>query len=140
MDARLAKIRELTTRHKVDTDELSGLLAGLNARIEELQETSESIDALGKRAERAGAAYFKVADSLSAARSASAASLGEAVTNQIVELGLLNGHFRIVVEAKPKDTSRCEWTGSHRVSSCAKPRTSVRATFKGRIRRGTVAR
>jgi len=102
VNARLAKIRELATRHKVDTDELSGLLADLNARIEELQETSESIDALGKRAERAGAAYFKVADSLSAARSTSAASLGEAVTNQIVELGLLNGHFRVVVETKPK--------------------------------------
>ena len=103
VEARLAKIRELATRHKVDTNELSGLLAGLNARIEELQETSESIDALGKRAERASAAYFKVADSLSAARSASAASLSEAVTSQIVELGLLNGHFRVVVEAKPKE-------------------------------------
>ena len=103
VEARLAKIRELTTRHKVEADELSGLLIGLNARIEELQETSESIDALGERTEEAGAAYFKVADKLSAARSASAASLSEAVTSQIVELGLPNGHFRVVAESKPKE-------------------------------------
>ncbi len=103
VDARLAKIRELATRHKVEADELSSLLIGLNARIEELQETSESIDALGERTEEAGAAYFKVADTLSAARSASAASLSEAVTSQIVELGLPNGHFRVVAESKPKE-------------------------------------
>ena len=103
VDARLAKIRELATRHRVEANKLSGLLIGLNARIEELQETSESIDALGKRTEEAGAAYFKVADKLSAARSASAASLSQTVTSQIVELGLLNGHFRVVVESKPKE-------------------------------------
>ena len=103
VDARLAKIRELATRHKVEADELSSLLIGLNARIEELQETSESIDELGKRTEQAGAAYLKAADKLSAARSASATSLSEAVTSQIVELGLLNGHFRVVVESKPKE-------------------------------------
>ena len=113
VDARLAKIRELATRHKVDTDELSGLLARLNARIEALEDASESFEALAARAEQAGDAYFEVAASLSAARATSAASLGGAVTDQIMELGLPHGRFRVVVEAKPKE--QADATGLDRI-------------------------
>ena len=103
VDARLAKIRELAARHRVDPEALTGLLAQLNARIEALEDASESVDALAKRAEQAGTAYFEVAAELSAERATSATSLSEAVTSQIVELGLPHGRFRAVVEAKERE-------------------------------------
>src|SRR4029077_14764919 len=58
-------------------------------------------------------AYFKRAGQLSAARKKSAAKLGRAVTEQLAELGMPNGEFR--VELPPKPEERADATGLERV-------------------------
>jgi DNA repair protein RecN (Recombination protein N) len=62
----------------------------------------------------ARAAYFKRATQLSAARKKSAATLGRAVTEQLVELGMPNGEFRVDLTEKPEE--RADATGLERVS------------------------
>jgi len=103
VDARLAKIRDLAVRHKVDPETLGGVLGTLHGRIEELENSSESLDAMAERAKKAQAAYFETAEQLSAARTASATSLSAAVSVQIAELGLPHGRFHAAVDAKPRE-------------------------------------
>jgi len=103
VDGRLAKISDLAARHKVDREDLGGVFDTLNARIEDLENASESLEALAARAEQSRSAYFEAAERLSAARTASAASLSEAVSGQIAELGLPHGRFRAAIRTKPEE-------------------------------------
>ena len=103
VDARLARIRELAARHRVDAPQLVGLLGTLNERIAQLETATESLDALARRLAQARADYFDAAGRLSAARARSAAALSETVTRQITELGLPHGRFHADVQPKPAD-------------------------------------
>jgi len=113
LDERLAKFRALARRHSVEERELSGVLDALKRRLADLEGGSESIEDLAARATSARAAYFKRATQLSAERKKSAATLGRAVTEQLVELGMPNGEFRVELTAKPEE--RADATGLERV-------------------------
>ena len=113
LEERLAKFRALARRHSVGEHELGAVLETLKRRLADLDGGAESIEELTARAASARADYFKRATQLSAARKKSAATLGRAVTEQLVELGMPNGEFRVELTAKPEE--RADATGLERV-------------------------
>jgi len=114
LDERLAKFRALARRHSVEERELCAVLDKLRRRLADLDGGAESIEDLAARVTSARSAYFKRATQLSAARKKSATTLGRAVTEQLVELGMPNGEFRIELAEKPEE--RADATGLERVS------------------------
>ena len=109
VEARLARIRELATRHKVEDEALGNVLETLQTRIEQLEGTSESLSDLAQRVEHAATAYFEAAEKLTEARAKCAVTLGREVTGQIAELGLPHGEFRVSIQPKPSE--RADTTG-----------------------------
>ncbi len=103
VESRLAKIRDLALRHKVDDESLGGVLERLRSHIDELEDASESLEALAERTRQAAASYFEAADDLGAARIASAGALSDAVSAQMRELGLPHGRLRIAIRPKPRE-------------------------------------
>jgi DNA repair protein RecN (Recombination protein N) len=103
VEARLAAITDLARKHRVDEGALPGLQAKLDARIAELDASSETLELLTERCERAAQDYFKVAEKLSKARAKSAAGLAELVAAQLRQLGLPHARFRVELEAKPRE-------------------------------------
>jgi DNA repair protein RecN (Recombination protein N) len=103
VDARLAKTRDLSSRHNVEPENLHSMLNTVNAQIEELEGTSESLDTLVERAEQARTAYFEAAEQLSTARKNSANTLSKTVSKQVIELGLPHGRFHTAIRAKPEE-------------------------------------
>jgi len=113
VEARLSKIRELARRHDVPEEEVARLRDRLQLRVAELQTDSESLDELATRCQRNSKAYFEAAAELSEARTASAQRLGDRVTEQLAELGLPHGYFRVELQPKPKE--RADGNGLDRV-------------------------
>jgi DNA repair protein RecN (Recombination protein N) len=113
VESRLAKIRALSRRHRVEEAELSGVAERLEASIDVLEGGSESLEQLASRSAAAEARYFELASSLSAARERHAAELSARVSAQLKELGLPHGEFLARVERKPKE--RADATGLDRV-------------------------
>jgi DNA repair protein RecN (Recombination protein N) len=113
VESRLARIRALARRHRVEEAELIGVSARLEASIEALEQGGESLEQLAARATSAEARYFELAGSLSAARDRQAGELSALVSAQLKELGLPHGDFLVVVERKPKE--RADATGLDRI-------------------------
>jgi DNA repair protein RecN (Recombination protein N) len=100
---RLAKIRALARRHKVDDEALPGVLPALRERLDALESGASSAAALAERADQAAARYAEAAAALSAGRRAAAEDLGTRVSAQLEELGMPQGRLRVAVEAKPAE-------------------------------------
>jgi len=113
LEERLAKFRALAKRHATGESELGTVLETLKRRLADLEGGGESIEELAKRAASARAAYLRRAEELSAARHKSAAKLGRAVSEQLAELGMPHGEFRVSLPAKPEE--RADATGLERV-------------------------
>lgn len=113
VESRLARIRTLARRHRVEETELVGVAARLEASIEALERGGESLEQLAARTAAAEAHYFELAQSLSARRTRQAAELSALVSAQLKELGLPHGEFLALVEQKPKE--RADATGLDRV-------------------------
>jgi DNA repair protein RecN (Recombination protein N) len=113
VESRLARIRTLARRHRVEEAALVGVAARLDASIETLERGGESLEQLAAKAAAAEARYFELAGALSVARERQAAKLGAAVTAQLKELGLPHGDFLVVVERRPKE--KADSTGLDRI-------------------------
>jgi DNA repair protein RecN (Recombination protein N) len=113
VESRLARIRTLARRHRVEEAELTSVAARLAASIEALEQGGDSLEQLAVRATAAEARYFEHASSLSAARESQAGELGALVSAQLKELGLPHGEFLVIVERKPKE--RADATGLDRI-------------------------
>ena len=113
VESRLATIRSLALRHRVEEAELGDLLETLRSRIDALGNAAESLEAARRRARQARDTYFGAAEELSAARLRGAVSLSEAVEAQMAVLGLPNGRFRAEIGKKPRD--RADATGLDRI-------------------------
>ena len=113
VESRLARIRGLAQRYKVDEAELGHLLERVRSRLASFGSASEALEGARERREKAREAYFAAAAELSRVRAASAASLGESVTAQMVVLGLPNGRFRAEIRDKSRD--RADSNGLDRI-------------------------
>ncbi|MDH3419058.1 MAG: DNA repair protein RecN [Gammaproteobacteria bacterium] len=103
LETRLATIADLARKHKVASSALVDLKGQLESRIEEIDAGAESLELLTERAERACREYFDVAELLSQARTAAAATLAEQVSAQLRQLGLPHGRFRAALSPKPPE-------------------------------------
>jgi DNA repair protein RecN (Recombination protein N) len=113
LETRLAKIRALARRHRVEEAELVDVALKLEAAVDALDTSNESLEQLAAKAAAAETNYFELAGRLSQKRERCAAALSEEVSAQLKELGLPNGEFLAVVEPKPKE--RADATGVDRV-------------------------
>ena len=113
VDERLARIRSVARRHGVAPEELTSTLASLRARIDALDDSVGSLEAIAAEAAAARSAFLSTAKKLSAKRTKQAAALGRAVTAELTELGMPHGEFRVDLEPKPEE--RADATGLERV-------------------------
>ena len=113
VESRLARIRSLAQRYHVEETELGHLLERVRSRLAAFENASESLEAARERALQAREDYFSAAAELTRVRAASAASLGAAVTAQMVVLGLPDGQFRAHIRAKTRD--RADSSGLDRI-------------------------
>ena len=103
LENRLSKIRELARKHKTDAEALVSVFGRLQARVEEFENSGESLELLASRMEAAAAAYFTAAGELFDARAASAEKLAELISAQLRELGLPHGRFRVELTRKTRE-------------------------------------
>ncbi len=103
LENRLSKIRELARKHKTDAEALASVFGRLQARVEEFENSGESLELLASRMEAAAAAYFTAAGELFEARAASAEKLAELISAQLRELGLPHGRFRVELTRKTRE-------------------------------------
>lgn len=97
-EARLFELRGVARKHRVQPDELPGLLAELSGRFDRLTSGGAGIARLEKAAEDAHRAYREAAKTLSAVRALAAARLDAAVAAELKPLKLDAARFRTVVE------------------------------------------
>jgi DNA repair protein RecN (Recombination protein N) len=100
---RLSAIHDLARKHRVDEAELAGVEANLNARLNKLGESGDSLEHLAEQVQTAADAYFSAAEELSKARIHSSELLAELVTAQIKELGLPHGRFQVTIKRKTRE-------------------------------------
>ena len=104
LDARIDAVTQLARKHRVPPEELSEVLARLQARLDELALAADPA-ALAAREQEAAAAYLKVAQRLSKERRQAAKKLGEAVTQAMQELAMPGGRFEIVLDVLDEGAS-----------------------------------
>jgi len=100
---RLSAIHDLARKHHTDEAELGGVEDNLNARLDELAQSGDSLEQLAAQVQLATDAYFSAAEKLSTARVQSSELLSELVTGQIKELGLPHGRFRVNIGRKSRE-------------------------------------
>jgi DNA repair protein RecN (Recombination protein N) len=105
IEERLARIRALSRRHRVDDAELWRLESEMATQLAELDSANESKEALETRVNDAKREFENSANALSKLRRKHAKRLARDVSAQIKNLGLPNGEFDVLIEAKPKADS-----------------------------------
>jgi DNA repair protein RecN (Recombination protein N) len=105
IESRLNRIRELSRKHKVQEQDLASVQATLQARVDELDDSSESLDALSEATERARNDFLSSAKKLSKERAGSSAELAELVSAQLRELGLPHAQFRVQLTQKSPESA-----------------------------------
>ena len=98
VDARIDAVTQMARKHRVAPEELSDVLARLQARLDELTLAADPA-ALAAREQEAEVTFHKAAKRLSKARHQAAQKLGEAVTHAMQELAMPGGRFEIVLDA-----------------------------------------
>lgn len=113
VEARLAKMRALARRHRVEESALAGLVESLSTRLADLDAGEQSLENLEHRVSQAEQGYFALAEALSKDRVRAAHSLDRDVSTQLKELGLPHGEFRTALERRPRE--RADASGLDRI-------------------------
>tara|TARA_B100000029_G_C17601812_1_gene966001 strand:+ start:2458 stop:4140 length:1683 start_codon:yes stop_codon:yes gene_type:complete len=103
IENRLSIAKELATRHDIEPENLFRLCEDLESRINEIQVSCETLDELSKNVIEAEKLYFQLAEQLTQKRLLSAELLSQEVTDQMMELGLPHGSFRVLITKKTKE-------------------------------------
>ena len=141
VNQRIAGLRALARKHRVEVGELAELAQSLAAELEELQGDAYDIDALCAQLEQARAEYAFSADELSRKRTQTAASLSEQISQVMQQLGMTGGRFVIEVEAGEQSSAH----GSDRISYLVSanqgqpPKTLARVASGGELSRISLA-
>lgn len=98
-EERLFALREAARKYRVSVDELAGVLADFQTRLDAIDGGGAKLKAAGVAAERAKAAYMETARKLSAARATAARKLETAVARELVPLKLGHAKFRVALDA-----------------------------------------
>jgi DNA repair protein RecN (Recombination protein N) len=101
LEARIEAVMGAARKHRVMPEELPGVFAGLEARLEELTLAADPA-ALAEKEQAAKAAYEKLARKLSAQRKKGATELSAAVTEGMQQLAMVGGRFEVALDALPE--------------------------------------
>jgi len=113
LDATLARLHELSRKHRVAPEELADRQAAFAAELEALHDAGTRLATLDGEIAGATARWREAADALGLLRAASAARLAQSTTALIAELGMGGGVFEVALE--PLETSRPDPLGGERV-------------------------
>lgn len=114
VDSHLARLHELSRRHRLPVAELHDKLAALRIELNELEGAGDALEQLAAQRERLQHDYTLAAAQLSQARVMAATRLSEEVSVLMTELGMAGGLLRIELEAAvgeepdPQGQERCE--------------------------------
>jgi DNA repair protein RecN (Recombination protein N) len=112
LDQRLARLHELSRKHRVPPEGLAAQRDALAAELDALRGAGERLRKLDDEIEAAAAAWRKAAGTLSAARTKAAKTLSAATTALLSELGMGGGRFEVLLE--PAEAGRPDPQGAER--------------------------
>jgi len=114
VDNHLARLHELSRRHRLPMAELHDRLTTLRTELAELEGAGDALEQLAAQRQQLEQDYARAAARLSQARAAAASKLGEEVSHLMAELGMSGGQLRIELETVPDEEpdpqgrERCE--------------------------------
>jgi DNA repair protein RecN (Recombination protein N) len=95
LDERLGVLHDLSRKHHVDAIELPKLLSQLSTELADLLSAQDDSANLGKKITAMEAAYFDLANKLTASRRKFAKVLEKKVSENMQQLGMKNGEFSV---------------------------------------------
>jgi DNA repair protein RecN (Recombination protein N) len=101
LDARLSTWMGLARRFRKTPDELPATLQAWKAELAELDAAAD-LEGLAREAEKAHAAWLKVAQAVSRQRAKAAPQLAASVTQAMQSLGMAGGRFEVALTAQPE--------------------------------------
>ena len=114
VDNHLARLHELSRRHRLPVADLHDRLDALRIELAELEGAGDALEQLAAQRQRLQRDYADAATRLSQARTSAAARLGEEVSSLMAELGMAGGLLRVELEVvadeepDPQGRERCE--------------------------------
>jgi len=114
VDTHLARLHELSRRHRLPVAELHDRLAQLRIELAELEGAGDALEKLATERERLQHDYAMASSQLSQSRGMAAARLSDEVSGLMTELGMTGGVLCIELEASagiepdPQGAERCE--------------------------------
>lgn len=114
VDNHLARLHELSRRHRLPLAELHDRLAALRTELAELEGAGDALEQLAAQRQQLQHDYTRAAAQLSQGRAIAATRLSEEVSALMTELGMAGGLLRIELEAvtgeepDPQGRERCE--------------------------------
>lgn len=114
VDTHLARLHELSRRHRLPAIELHDRLTALHAELAELEGAGDALELMAAQRQQLLHDYTDAAAQLSQARRAFAERLGEEVSLLMTELGMAGGLLRVELESEtgddpdPQGRDRCE--------------------------------
>jgi len=114
VDTHIARLHELSRKHRLPVAELHDKLAGMQAELSELEGAGDALDKLDAQRHQLQREYSEAADRLSRSRVDAAARLGQEVGALMSELGMAGGVLRVELEPAagsepdPLGNERCE--------------------------------
>jgi DNA repair protein RecN (Recombination protein N) len=112
LDRRLARLHDLSRKHRVAPEGLAAQRDVLAGELEALRDSGARLRGLDPEIDAAAAAWRAMAATLGAARAAAAARLSAATTSLLGELGMGGGRFEVALE--PTGTERPDPQGGER--------------------------
>ncbi|HUH55845.1 MAG TPA: DNA repair protein RecN [Rhodanobacter sp.] len=114
VDTHIARLHELSRKHRLPVAELHDKLAEMQAELTELEGAGDALDKLDTQRRQLQREYTEAAEQLSRARADAAMRLGQEVGSLMGELGMAGGVLRIELEPvtsvdpDPLGQERCE--------------------------------
>ncbi|WEN13854.1 DNA repair protein RecN [Rhodanobacter sp. AS-Z3] len=114
VDNQLARLHELSRRHRLPVAELHDKLATLRAEFHELEGAGDALEALAAQSQRVQLVHADAAARLSESRAEAAGRLAHEVTVLMAELGMAGGQLQVELEGAvssepdPQGRERCE--------------------------------
>lgn len=113
LERRLTRIHDLARKHRVAPEQLGARRDAIALELEGLRGAGERLLSLNTEIESAATAWRAAATKLGKTRQTAAATLSNATSVLIAELGMAGGHFEIAIE--PNEVERPDPQGSERV-------------------------
>lgn len=130
VETRLSAILDLARRHRCEPEALCQRLVGLEAELDAIGASDERLEGIAAEAGQRSAAFATACGQLHRARVTAAASLGQAVTVNLHELGMPAARFSVDVDPAPPGQANV--TGTDQIE--------FRVSTHGGVAPGPVAR